>query len=305
MIHEQEMTEKNVAARLLNGPQSRGPATPEGKANSAAANLRHGFYSQSRDEVMIALGENPEEFAGLMASLVEDLQPRPGLESELLLGMGRTLWRMQRAERMREGLALKRIQSGSRMEQVAALQLLTRADDNLAPFERLSEALTRRDGGPPPEEVRTFVKCCGHNPTREMQELFQVLQSLPGLAKGRERNAARRKARAQLEGIRDGYRKALMQVSQQVGSLQSPENLAALTAPRDSNALLMQRMDDSNLRQLTRLTNTLIKVRKGALTPKKDVKNEGRPGYVHENTVEGDKMSSDGSGLSHEIAPLV
>ena len=57
--------------------------------------------------------------------------------------------------------------------------------------------------------------------------------------------------------------------------MQSPENLAALMAPRDENALLMQRMEDSSLRQLWRLTNMLFRVRNGALTLR-DVKNEDR-----------------------------
>jgi hypothetical protein len=56
-------------------------------------------------------------------------------------------------------------------------------------------------------------------------------------------------------------------------------------APNDPNALLMRRMEDSSLRQLWRLTNVLIKVRHGALT-QKDVKNEGRSGYVLENKGE-------------------
>jgi hypothetical protein len=48
--------------------------------------------------------------------------------------------------------------------------------------------------------------------------------------------------------------------------VRSPENIAALMAPRDENALLMQRREDSNLRQLWRLTSMLVKVRNGVLT---------------------------------------
>jgi hypothetical protein len=48
--------------------------------------------------------------------------------------------------------------------------------------------------------------------------------------------------------------------------IRSPENIAALMAPRDENSLLMQRFEDSNLRQLWRLTNILAKVQNGALT---------------------------------------
>jgi hypothetical protein len=49
------------------------------------------------------------------------------------------------------------------------------------------------------------------------------------------------------------------------GRRYSPENIAALMAPRDENALLMQRMEDSNPRQLWRITNMLVKVRNWAL----------------------------------------
>ena len=47
LIQKQEMTEENLAAKRLNGSMARGAVTPEGKANSAASNLRHGLYSQA------------------------------------------------------------------------------------------------------------------------------------------------------------------------------------------------------------------------------------------------------------------
>ena len=52
-------------------------------------------------------------------------------------------------------------------------------------------------------------------------------------------------------------------------------------ASNDAEAMFLQRIEDSCLRQLWRLTNTLMKVRNGALT-RKDVKNEDRPDYVYE-----------------------
>ena len=60
-------------------------------------------------------------------------------------------------------------------------------------------------------------------------------------------------------------------------------------ASTDENAMFLQRMKDSRLRQLWRLTHTLIKVRNRALTHK-DVKNEDRPDYVYENKGESDTM---------------
>ena len=85
--------------------------------------------------------------------------------------------------------------------------------------------------------------------------------------------------------------------------MQSPKNLAALMAPQDQNALLMQRMEDSSLRQLWRLTNVLFRVRNGALAPR-DVKNEGTSGDVYENKGASDTMTDNGSGLLAENAQI-
>ena len=71
--------------------------------------------------------------------------------------------------------------------------------------------------------------------------------------------------------------------------------------PRDENLRLMPKMEDSSLRRIFAcrfakcpplwwLTNTLVKVRSGAVTLR-DVKNQDRSGYVHENTGDDDKMS--------------
>jgi hypothetical protein len=49
-------------------------------------------------------------------------------------------------------------------------------------------------------------------------------------------------------------------------------------APKDENSALMQRMEDSSLRQLWRLTHRLMKIRNGALQQEsetqEDIKNE-------------------------------
>ena len=73
LIHKQEMTEENLAAHRANGQKTLGPVTPEGKANSAAANLRHGFYCKAQNGALVALGEDPEEYAGLLNSLENNL----------------------------------------------------------------------------------------------------------------------------------------------------------------------------------------------------------------------------------------
>jgi hypothetical protein len=303
LVHKPEMTEKNLAAHRANGSQSRGAVTPEGKARVAAVNLRHGFYSQAQNQALTALGEDPQEYAELMNSLENDLAE--GLESELVQRIGRALSRMKRAERMQDNLALKRIQGAKQIQEFTGRSQLVRAADNLARYETLAGALARRDG-PRRAEIRTFVKSLGDNPEAEMQEFFLLLRSLekpepgPGAeslgtgpgkpeAEEREWKAARRKARAQLNEMMESYRRVCVQLSEQVEYMQSPENLAALMAPQDENALLMQRMEDSSLRQLWRLTNVLFRVRNGALSPR-DVKNEGTSGDVYENKGASDTM---------------
>jgi hypothetical protein len=67
-------------------------------------------------------------------------------------------------------------------------------------------------------------------------------------------------------------------------------------APNDENATFLQRIEDSRLRPRWRLTNVLIKVRNGALTPR-DVKNEGTSGDVYENKGAYDTMPDNTSGL--------
>ncbi|MGA3168748.1 MAG: hypothetical protein ABSF14_21820 [Terriglobia bacterium] len=67
-------------------------------------------------------------------------------------------------------------------------------------------------------------------------------------------------------------------------------------APNNENMTFLQRMKDSCLRPLWRLTHTLIKVRNGALI-QRDVKNEDRPDYVYENKVASDTMADILSGF--------
>jgi hypothetical protein len=60
-------------------------------------------------------------------------------------------------------------------------------------------------------------------------------------------------------------------------------------ASNNAEAMFMHSTEDCSLRQLWRLTHTLIKVRNGALTHR-DVKNEGTSGDVYENKGASDTM---------------
>ncbi len=301
LVKKPEMTEKNLAAHRANGQKTQGPVTPEGKANSAAANLRHGFYCQAPNRALAALGEDPEEYAGLMNSLENNLVE--GLEAELKQRIGHAFWRMRRAERVQDGLALKRIKTAQEIHKTATQPQLLRAHENLERYEEMATALRRRGNGPTPGEIQAFVRHFDDDPSEEMKEFFVLLKSLNKLEEGPERKAALRKARAQVRELEERYRGICVKFAEQLDEMQSPEDLAALTAPRDEKSLLMQRLEDSSLRQLWRLTNMLFRVRNGGLTLR-DVKNEDRPGYVHEKKGDDDKMSSEKQGFLQENAAI-
>jgi hypothetical protein len=283
------MTEASLAAHRSNAQKSEGPATPQGQAQCAAASLRHGFYSRSRADVLTDLGEEPEEYDELKQSLLNDLQPREGLEKHLVLQMVEAFWRLTRAQRMQEGQALKRIHSKVTGEEMLAVLPAAKALENLQPFERMEKAMAR-PGGPTAEEVAAFVSSRKHDTSEESQELIELLQSLNRPLEQRQRKVVRREARRQLRQMAGGYEKVAWQMSRHANNIRSPENLAALMMPTSENGLLMQRMEDSTLRRLERLTHTLMRVRQGGLTPK-DTKNEGGSGDVYENKGSHDKMT--------------
>jgi hypothetical protein len=257
--------------------------TPAGKARAAKANLRHGFYSESPQEVLIALGEDPVQYKRLVESLENNLTE--SLEGQLVRRIARALWRMQRAERMQDGLAVKRVQSGLQKEQLMAGPRMLEIDDIYERLAAIGRMMNNPDSPRSPAEIEALMNAFGAAPPDDVQKLFPLLRSfgeaalkspgpanengdtgpIPSTDKEQEREAARQKLDAGLQQVILHYgrtREMLMEIFDKV---QSPENVAALMAPRDENALLMQRMEDSNLRQLWRLTNMLAKVRNGAL----------------------------------------
>jgi hypothetical protein len=279
LVHKPEMTEKNLSAHQLNGPRSRGPVTRAGKARAAAANLRHGFYSKEQGEAMLALGENPKDYARLLISLENNLAE--GLEGELVTRITRALWRMRRAERMQDGLAAKRLQSGLKMGDLATGMNFTRVHDVYLRLVALSKATTRPDYFPSAAEILAFEKDFGTTPPEDIKDLFRLLHALGKLgpasasraraqinpaAEGQAVKSARAELETALFKVAYTYDKSYHLLLEQCAKVRSPENIAALMAPTDESAMVMQKMEDASLHQLWRLTNVLFKVRNGALS---------------------------------------
>jgi hypothetical protein len=309
LVKKPEMTEKNRAAHRSNGARSQGAVTPEGKTRVASANLRHGFYSQAQNSALTALGEDPQEYAGLMNSL--DSNFTECFEHELKQRIGNTLWRMKRADRMRDGLAQKRIQNAHQAKSEVAAAKVDRADEIMSQLEYMGVTLMRRD--PTADEVRTLREAFGHSPTPKAQKFLLLLNSLlPAEDRGaddespaaepriqndeelkREHKVVRRELRKQVEWMVPVYQDVCREFQKECDSAPLSQAIAALVPPQDQQSMLMQRMEDSNLRQLWRLTNMLFRLQEQGLTgqdgtqPAPDLKNEGTSGDVYENTGEG------------------
>ena len=142
LVKKPEMTEENLAAHRANGAHSRGAVTPEGKARVAAANLRHGLYAKAQNGALAALGEDPQEYAALMNSLENNVAE--GLEGQLVELIGDTVWRMKRAKRMQDGVALKRIQAAIDSQDARRLPHFVQAHENLDCYDDLGIALSRQ-----------------------------------------------------------------------------------------------------------------------------------------------------------------
>lgn len=277
-------TAKKLAANRANGRKSRGAVTPAGRARAAQANLRHGFYAQAQNGAIAALGEDPAEYAGLMKSLQDNLVE--GLGGELVQQIGDTLWRMKRASRMQNGLAAKRVQSGLEKERLIAIPRMLHVNDNYEGLCAIGKMLNREDSNPAPGEIQALVKAFGTSPPDDIRKLLPLLESygeaaanalepanedgdsepIPSAGGEQEKEAVRQHLADAVNHVIMPYARNRETLMADYDRVQSPENIAALMAPRDENALLMQRMEDSNLRQLWRLTNILSKVQNGAIT---------------------------------------
>ena len=230
---EPQMIPENGNEHVVNAPRAAGASAPETEIHPAVAEFRRRFLTESRMGFLMALGEEPKEYQQMMESLLEDLDPRPGLEIHLAEQMGDTFWRMRRVQNMRDGLALRSIEKKVQGEEMLATTQACKLIDAVEPFERLQKALARRGQGPTAEEIEEFVEAREGDSSPSMQEFIRVLKSLHEPMEEPERKAARREARKQLERLMDPLMSLAFQHGNKSERVRSPENLAALMAPGD------------------------------------------------------------------------
>jgi hypothetical protein len=85
-------TLKRKLASRANGRLSRGPATPEGKRNSAANALHHGMLANS----VVLKGEARERFDHILARFDDEYEPETETEQALVDMLAIARWRQMR-----------------------------------------------------------------------------------------------------------------------------------------------------------------------------------------------------------------
>jgi hypothetical protein len=175
LINKQSMTDKNRAAHQRNGQKSRGPATPAGKERSRAANLRHGIYSQQRDEAITALGEDPAQLDALLDATRRHWRPANDYEAHLSDRLARLLWRMDRAERIQESLAAHLVLEHEKRRRAVARQLRDKFDPHFRLLEGLVESAADPRFYTTSSHLRGFCEAAGNPPQNDLEADFLLL----------------------------------------------------------------------------------------------------------------------------------
>ena len=175
---EQTMTEKNLAAHQHNARQSHGAVTAEGKERARAANLRHGYYSQLRDQALVALGEDPEGLAALVEGARQQHRPTNPYQDRITVRLASLLWRMDRAERMQENLVAAHVREYEAKTQQAARQLREYYADVVDFLGSLQRAVARPDFSTPVACLERCQKLREDSPNPHMDRIFQLLHQL-------------------------------------------------------------------------------------------------------------------------------
>jgi hypothetical protein len=175
---KQSMTDENLAAHRANGRQSRGAATPEGKERSRAAHLRHGFYSQGREEALAALGEDPAALAALIEDTHEEWQPANNFQARVAERMARLWWRMERAERVQESLVVQQLVANQQRRQDAARKVRQKGVPAIDILGLLVEGTADPRFYTPRRFFRDFSEAFGDELEGEQKEILLLMHRL-------------------------------------------------------------------------------------------------------------------------------
>jgi hypothetical protein len=178
LVKNPKMTEANRAAHRANGRKSRGATTPAGKERARAANLRHGYYSEIRDGAIVALGEDPARLRRLIDAAYDEWRPQSDYQSALAERTARLLWRMDRAERAQESLAIERVETLTQIKDGLTLRARRRYLEMLDMLEFVHLFAGRPEFYATPNLVRDFTHTLGEPMGGLVQDVLKLLLQL-------------------------------------------------------------------------------------------------------------------------------
>ncbi len=178
LIKNHKKTEENRSARRRNGRQSQGATTEEGKERSRAANLKHGYYSQLRDEALIALGEDPAALKALIAGAYEQFEPANPMQAAMAEHLAHLHWRMLRAERLQESSMVLQIQRVEDRHRQQAQQYRYAYSDLHEFLGMTCAAVGRPDFCALPCVIGACTAAMKHSTSSSMKEILHLLYRL-------------------------------------------------------------------------------------------------------------------------------
>jgi hypothetical protein len=299
---KRKSTPKSRAANRLNGRGSHGPAAPKGKARLAVSRLVHSYCSKSGDQALEAQGEKPADFNARLDSLLDAYQPANALEVGLVVQMARAMWRMNRFHRIAESMAVKHLERAQQRkilgQAIMTMPLIQKMERLEALFAQTCCDESLYVG---PEAVRLFEACRADLPAEKAPEVLRLLARLrePGTrlelgplgcllegdeplpaAEGEERHAAWRELAGALADEIQPLKDRICGENQDEAQAQFDRDQCL--AGVQPEATLMNRGEESSLRQLWRTTNLLLRVQKTA-RDKEMLENDERSRNVVEN----------------------
>ena len=100
-----QLTDKEIDARRENSKKSTGPRTELGKERVRANAVKTGFHADKvAYQAMIALGEDPKEYADLYHLLFEEMAPQNGGQVLMVEDIAVLRWQQNRNQRGQAGL---------------------------------------------------------------------------------------------------------------------------------------------------------------------------------------------------------
>src|SRR5208282_60382 len=220
-----------------------------------------------------------------------------------VMQLARALWRMERFHRVAESLAVNYVEKTEELSK--QVEALTRQPffDKLEHLKELCYATCLDQGvivGPP--EMKLFEKACHDVPEETAKEILRLLLGLrkPGTtaelgpeaqllgededvpaAEGEEREAARLELLRIVDPLINSLKERIMRYAEDPDKAREQFNRDEILARGQAKVALMNRGEESSLRQVWRLTHLLMNIKKAALA-QKNIENAECSQYVAE-----------------------